>query len=135
MQFYIPGFMHVMMTSDALEALMHPPKMSCLVHGLQCWTQNFLFRKKGECNLPHRWRAYKYFLTDRTDSDFAFRNLESLMLLCKGSHPGGTWFFLRTHLNILSTCRYIFFSFPPFLWNSQKLATLTGQLLCYRAEL
>lgn len=79
MYFYIPGFMHVMMSSETLEALLHSPKVS-FAWGMvySAWTQNFALRKRGGCNLPPRRKAYKYFIADRTGSYFAFRNLESL---------------------------------------------------------
>lgn len=53
-RFYIPGFMHAMMCSEALEALLHPPKMSfvwCIVCSAETKTSHSE-KGKGATSFP-----------------------------------------------------------------------------------
>lgn len=66
------------MSSEALESLLHPPKMSfvwCMAYSAEAQTS---FSEKSWVPPSFQEEAYKYFIADRNGSDFAFRNLESL---------------------------------------------------------
>lgn len=77
MHFYIPGVVHVVMTSEAWKLFCILPKWAvwCTVYNAE---PKISYTEKERVQPPSQVERIQLF-SDRTDSDFAFRNLESLV--------------------------------------------------------